>query len=226
MQRSVVYIVAKAPRSGAAKTRLSPMLSTDRAAEVAHGFLLDTLLLARRARGVAVRAVCRDADEARIVRALGGPSLDVLCQREPGLGAALEECFHHGLSDGYGTVAVLGSDSPTLPAAHIEQAFAALGEHDVAIGPSEDGGYYLLAARATHPTLFREMIWSTDQVCRATLERCAAAGLRATLLAEWYDVDTPACLQRLTRDLEALPADVAPHTRLTLAEIAFAPMRV
>lgn len=225
MQSSVVYVVAKAPRSGAAKTRLAPMLSADEAAEVARGFLLDTLLLARRARGVTVRAVCRDPDEARAVRELGGPGLDVLCQREPGLGAALEACFHHGLADGYGAVAVLGADSPTLHPEIVERAFAALGDHDVAVGPSEDGGYYLLAARATHPTLFREMVWSTDRVCRETLERCAAAGLRASLLPEWYDVDTPECLRRLTRELETLPTDVAPNTRRALAEIAFAPVR-
>jgi uncharacterized protein len=219
MQRSVVYVVAKAPRPGCAKTRLSPVVTPEQAALLARGFLLDTLLIARRARGVAVRAVCRDADDAAYLRDLGGPDLDVLCQREPGLGAALEECFRDGLADGFDRVAALGSDSPTLPSEMLERAFAALDGHDVAIGPSDDGGYHLLAARAVHPSLFRDMVWSTADVCRETLARSAAAGLRSAVLPRWYDVDTPECLRRLITDLEAGPPDLAPHTRRTLAAL-------
>ena len=217
---AVVYVVAKAPHAGAVKTRLQPAVAPAEAADLARAFLLDTLSLARRARGVVVRAVCRDVADAAAVRALGGPDLDVLCQREPGLGAALKECFRHGLADGFDAVAVLGSDSPTLPPPVLEAAFAALDAHEVALGPCDDGGYYLLAARAVHPTLFREMTWSTCRVVDETLARCAAAGLRTTLLPTWYDVDTPADLDRLRTDLAAAPTDVAPCTRAVLSTIA------
>ena len=122
MSGAVVYVVAKAPWAGAVKTRLLPAVTPVEAAGLARAFLLDTLVLARRARGVTVRAVCRDAVDATAIRELGRPSLDVLCQREPGLGAALEECFRHGLADGFGAVAVLGSDSPTLPPSVLEVA--------------------------------------------------------------------------------------------------------
>ena len=219
MQPSVVYVVAKAPRPGAAKTRLTPAVSPNQAAALARAFLLDTLRLAGRVPGVVVRAVCRDPSEAIDVRALGGPDLDVLCQRQPGLGVALEECFRHGLADGFAKVAVLASDSPTLPSEIIGAALAALDRYDVALGPCEDGGYYLLAARAVHPTLFRDMAWSTDSVFNETLARSERSGLRVATLPVWYDVDTPESLPRLIRDVEARPRELAPHTRRTLVAI-------
>jgi uncharacterized protein len=213
----VVYVVAKAPRAGAVKTRLVPPLTPEEAAALARAFLLDTLALARAARGVEVRAVCRDAADAAAVRAIGGADLQVLCQHTPGLGGALEECFAHGLADGFGAVAVLGSDSPTLPSAIVEQTFAALDRADVAIGPTDDGGYYVLAARAVHPTLFREMVWSTDRVFGETVARCTAANLRVATLPRWYDVDTPDDLDRLRAELGAGRAERAPSTRSVLA---------
>ncbi len=223
MLPSAVYVVAKAPRPGLVKTRLSPRVSLEQAASLARAFLLDTLLLARHARHVVVRAVCRDPAEAAIVRELGGATLEVLCQGEPGLGAALEECFYHGIADGFDRVAVLGSDSPTLPSELVEQAFATLDRHDVAIGPSEDGGYYLLAARALHPSLFRGMVWSTDTVFHETLARCRRDGLCSAILPSWYDVDTGDCLARLIRELDVASPGTAPNTRLALQAIASRP---
>jgi uncharacterized protein len=124
---------------------------------------------------------------------------------------------------------VLGMDLPTLAPDVVRDAFECLrdapvgtkgaGAADVALGPSEDGGYYLLAARAAHPRLFREMTWSTSDVARETLARCAALGLRVRLLPPWNDVDDEASLLALRDFLEAAPPDVAPHTRQVLAEL-------
>jgi uncharacterized protein len=215
MADSVVYVVAKAPRPGAVKTRLSPILDPEQSAALARGFLLDTLATVRAATGVATRVVCRDPADASAIREMVG-EVDLLCQRGDGLGAALEECFQAGLAAGFARVAVLGSDSPTLPGWIIGRAFASLDACDIAIGPTEDGGYYLLAARVLHPTLFRGMVWSTDSVFRETLARCEAAGLLTTILPTWYDVDAPDDLERLRSDLAAGPPDVAPHTRRAL----------
>jgi glycosyltransferase A (GT-A) superfamily protein (DUF2064 family) len=113
-------------------------------------------------------------------------------------------------------VAVLGADSPTLPAYVIREAFDALDAADVSLGPSEDGGYYLLASRRVHPSLFREMIWSTDTVAQETIVRCEAAGLTLHLLPAWYDVDDSLALDRLLADLETAPPGIARHTRLIL----------
>ena len=219
MNSSVVYIVAKAPRPGTAKTRLSPPLTPEQAARVAEAFLLDVLGLARQARALVVRAMCRDQSDLDHIRQLCGRHVEVLCQLEPGLSAALEECFIHGLADGFAKVAVLGGDSPTLPPGLIEQAFDALDSHDVVVGPTEDGGYYLLGARAAHPMLLRGMVWSTDRVFEDTMARARGAGLETAVLPPWYDVDTPEDLARIARDLESGPSGLAPHTRDVLKAV-------
>jgi uncharacterized protein len=216
LKEALVYVVAKAPRPGEAKTRLSPPLDAADAADLARAFLLDAVECAGRAGNVTPRVVCRDAD-ADDVREVVGPRIEIYCQRGVGLGAALEECFHHGQGDGFSRVAVLGSDSPTLPPAAIEEGFSALERADVAIGPSEDGGYYLLAARRPHPTLFRDMAWSHAAVFRETISRCDAAGLRVATLREWYDVDDADGLRRLCDDLASAPDHVAIHSRRAIA---------
>ncbi len=208
-------MVAKAPLAGQAKTRLCPPLTSGQAAHLAGAFLRDTIALTRGA-AVDVRLLCRDEDErAALLPYAGAASVHV--QRGTGLGAALESAFEQGLRDGYAAVAVLGADTPTLPPAVVAQAFAALeGNDDMALGPSDDGGYYLLAARRLHPELFRDMTWSTNDVTAETLRRCAARALRTHLLPEWGDVDDAAALTRLRASLADAGPDVAPHTRAAL----------
>jgi rSAM/selenodomain-associated transferase 1 len=217
----LVYVVAKAPRAGAVKTRLCPPLRPEQAALLYRGFLLDSLETAAQIRDAAVRAICpSDTGQQTLARLL--PSgIRLTGQRSPGLGSALEECFSTGLADGYQTVAVLASDNPTLPARFIERAFEQVERRqaDLALGPTEDGGYYLLAARAVHPRLFRDMTWSTAEVLAETLRRCRADYLRAALVDTWYDVDTPAALAALASRLPDLPLTCAPHTRSALAAI-------
>jgi rSAM/selenodomain-associated transferase 1 len=211
----VVYVVAKAPRAGVSKARLCPPLSARWAARLAEAFLLDVLETVRRA-GCAARIVCRDAGEQAALEQIAG---DVYVSAQPGagLGDALEWAFREGLDDGYSAVGVLGADSPTLPADVLVESFDVLDRAvDVGLGPSEDGGYYLLTAREVHSGLFREMIWSTATVAAETLARCVANRLTAHLLPEWYDVDDFASLQRLSADLLAAPPSLAPRTREVL----------
>jgi rSAM/selenodomain-associated transferase 1 len=213
---SVVYVVAKAPRTGMTKTRLCPPLVPAQAAELARAFLLDTLTNVMLA-GLSPRIRCRGLAEQRLLRRLAGPSVPVSIQAGVGLGDALEGAFQEGLADGSGAVAVLGADSPTLPVPILREAFIALTDGtDVVLGPALDGGYYLLAARAVHPRLFREMTWSTAGVASETLRRCRTLGLRTHVLRPWYDVDDPASLAALRGDLRQLPGSTAPHTRAVL----------
>ena len=110
-----------------------------------------------------------------------------------------------------------GADSPTLPALVIREAFAALTNGaDMALGPAEDGGYYLLAARGVHPSLFYDMPWSTSGVASETLRRCRALGLRTHMLPVWYDIDDAASLASLRRDLRRPPMSTGPQTRAAL----------
>jgi len=212
----VVYVVAKAPQPGVSKTRLCPPLTPDQASRLAAAFLHDTLSNVALA-GLSPRIVCRGTTEQQKLRRLVGPQTQVSIQSGAGLGDALDAAFRQGVADGFAAVAVLGADSPTLPALVIREAFAALtDDNDVALGPAEDGGYYLLAARRLYPWLFRDMPWSTDGVASETLRRCQALGLRTHVLPAWYDVDDAASLAILRMDLRRLPVTTVPHTRAAL----------
>jgi rSAM/selenodomain-associated transferase 1 len=215
--RRIVYAVAKAPRPGLSKTRLSPPLSPDQTAELATAFLLDTLSSVEQA-GCEARLICRTADEARLLQRLTRGIVPIDVQEGEGLGAALESAFRFGLDGTDAGVAVLGTDSPTLPPSVIAEAFTALERGvEVALGPCEDGGYYLLGARDLHPGLFRDMPWSTDRVAALTLARCQAAALATHVLPIWYDVDDAPSLRHLEQDLSTCPAGVAAATRAVLA---------
>jgi hypothetical protein len=99
---------------------------------------------------------------------------------------AFGECFARGAR----RVAIVGTDAPDCTRAHVTAAWAALDTHDVAVGPTHDGGYYLLALARPCPGLFQDIAWSTPDVLRATLARAAAAGLSVARLATLRDVDT------------------------------------
>jgi len=190
----VVYVVAKAPQPGVSKTRLCPPLTPDQASQLARAFLHDTLANATLA-GVTPRIVCRTASEQHELRRLVGALTQVSMQSGAGLGDALVSAFRDGLADGFTAVAVLGADTPTLPVLVIREAFAALTNGaDVALGPAEDGGYYLLAARGVHPSLFHDMPWSTSgwpaRLCVAvehwaSARMCCPPGTTSTTRRRW-----------------------------------------
>jgi glycosyltransferase A (GT-A) superfamily protein (DUF2064 family) len=90
---------------------------------------------------------------------------------------------------------------------------------DVVLGPSEDGGYYLIGAKRIHPALFQGIEWSTPQVTDDTLARARELGLTVAQLPPWYDVDTPADLERIRSDLGSIPGDALPHTRRFFAQL-------
>jgi rSAM/selenodomain-associated transferase 1 len=220
MTMHVLYLVAKAPRPGVTKTRLSPPLSHDQAAELATAFLVDTLASAQNA-GCEVRIICRNLEERRLLLDLTGGRVRVDVQDGRDLGDALESAFALGLLDASRGVAVLGTDSPTLRPDVVTDGFAALdGGADVALGPCEDGGYYLLAARSLHLSLFRDMPWSTDRVAAITVSRCLAAGLSTHMLPTWYDVDDAPSLRRLEADVLSCPGEIATSTRALMASWA------
>jgi glycosyltransferase A (GT-A) superfamily protein (DUF2064 family) len=125
------------------------------------------------------------------------------------------------LRDGCDAAILIDSDTPTLPTERLERAVAVMKEGgcDLVLGPSEDGGYYLIGLRRLHPELFEGMPWSTPTVLEETLRRARALGLSAFTLPAWYDVDTAADLARLQADLAAGPDGLPPrHTRRFVLE--------
>jgi rSAM/selenodomain-associated transferase 1 len=215
--RRALVVVGKAPIAGQVKTRLCPPLTAQRAAGLHRAFLRDTVALAQAVDSVEVVVLYPPCDgaERALIEALG-PTARLLPQRGEGLGDALSGAAAALLADGYDQIALISSDNPDLPPAYVAAAFAALDDHDVALGPAEDGGYYLIALSRPHLGLFERITWSTAVVFDQTRQRAAELGLSLAALPPWRDVDDLAGLRRLHADLAAGPADVAANTRAFL----------
>lgn len=209
---STLLVVAKQPAAGQTKTRLCPPLDGKTAADLYACFLRDTLDLMRRVPGVRREVGYLPAGAEGYFRALA-PDMALRLQRGADLGERLDHLLTATLAEGAQKAVVMDSDSPTLPAAYVAQAFAQLDTHDVVLGPCDDGGYYLIGLRQPQPRLLREVTMSTPRVVLDTLAIADELGLRTALLPGWYDVDTAAELTRLSAELVESPPDVAAHTR-------------
>lgn len=199
MTTACLLLFTKPAQPGKVKTRLIPTLGAERAAAL-HQALVDDLVARLSGGRFNLRvAWALDAEEP-----LPGRFDDEVRQEGEGLGERLFAAL--ATAGRSGPVAAIGGDHPELDAARVEEAFARLAAGaEVVLGPSADGGYYLiaLAARGVVPELFRGVPWSTSEVLVVTLERCRQLGLRCELLAEGWDVDRPEDLDRLERELGA-----------------------
>lgn len=215
MLRALI-VIGKAPEPGSTKTRLVPFLTPAQAAELYRAFLLDAVELGR-GLGWERLAVVHPRGAGPSLQAILSEQVQLLEQPASGLADALGYAFKRQLDDGFERVVLIGSDNPTLAAAPIEEACAALTEPtDVSIGPTSDGGYYLIGMRQPHLGLFGGIDWSTSRVYAQTVARAHELGLRVHPVREWYDVDAPADLHRLRRELGSLPHTIAAHTRRVL----------
>jgi rSAM/selenodomain-associated transferase 1 len=202
MIRPAGVLMMKAPLAGFVKTRLAPPLKAEEAAALAGCFARDAARCALEAGGEVVIAYAPAAGRATLEPLLPSCSHWVE-QKGDGLGARLEAVAAEVFRSGFGPVAVAGADSPTLPPSYVSRALAALaaGDADIALGPTEDGGYYLVGLRRPAPGLFRNVEWSTPRAYAQTARNAAALGLRLLELPRWYDVDTPEDLARLRAEL-------------------------
>lgn len=219
MRRSnqALLYMTKWPESGRAKTRLSPPLTLEEAARLARCFLLDTLDAARVADADRYLAFA-PMDAREPFRALVGPDVGLIPAEGAHLGVSLHEAMRAAFALGYARAAVVASDVPHLPPTRYADAFAALNSADVAIGPSADGGYYLLATARPIPRLFEGIAWSTETVCTTTLARAAELSLRVAVLPSCDDVDTAADLPRLHAALRGQPHGARTRAALVALE--------
>ena len=211
MPDTTVCLFAKPPRAGEAKTRLIPALGAEGAAALARAFLEDTwALLAALPWARAVLSSPLPWPEPL----LPSPAPELWLQGEGELGARLERILTRALAQTPLAMA-LGADSPGLPPAHLVQARAALAEADAVLGPSADGGFYLLGLRrALPPGALSGLPWSAPDTLLHTEARLRTLGLRVARSAPYLDVDTPEDLQRLRAHAELH----APATRAALAQ--------
>src|SRR5213595_2726114 len=226
-------VMTKAPQAGRVKTRMIPPLTPEEAAELNRCFLRDT--------AAAISSACsrrpvRDARKTARASAIavytpvGAESayndilpddFSLLPQRGDKFGERLYFAVEDLFKCGFDSVCLIDSDSPTVPADHFAQAVELLSTSDdrIVLGPSDDGGYYLIGVKKPHRHLFEQIDWSTERVLNQTMQRATEIGSEVKLLPTGYDVDDDASLRRLCNELLGKQGDdsVAPSTRKFLA---------
>lgn len=199
-------VITKAPQAGRVKTRLTPPLSAEEAAALNTCFLRDTAAAISRTsaggktQGVAVYTpLGSEAAYAEILPA----DFILVPQREGDFGERLLKATQDLLQLGFDSVCLIDSDSPTVPETVYARAAAYLSDpqDSVVLGPSDDGGYYLIGLKRAHRRLFEQIDWSTERVLEQTIAAAREIDLPVRLLPTWYDVDDRATLARLCQEL-------------------------
>jgi uncharacterized protein len=224
-------VMAKAPLIGTVKTRLVPPLTHEEAASLSRCFLRDT------ADNIADVGTLHDAQgvivytPAEAQGAFDGilpKGFQFIAQRGASLGERLLNATSDLLAQGYDSICLINSDSPTLPPAILRSAISALAAAGdrLVLGAADDGGYYLIGLKQAHANLFKGIAWSTADVLAHTLARAREISLEVVKLADWYDVDDAASLERLCEEFSNPVSSengnypyAAPHTRAYLTDL-------
>ena len=212
----VLVIMAKAPRPGTVKTRLAPRLPLQAVTAFYRCLLGDTLALAQSLGGVEIAIMCPASDVSELAR-LAGQRTRVVAQKGEGLAAGLTSVFAHFAGGHQRRIIAFNSDSPHLPRSVLEEAFETLVAHDTVVGPTQDGGYYLVGAKASHPTLFMGDRMGTSGALERLLSRARDLELSVGFADSFYDIDVADDLIRLAAELRRAPAR-APRTAVWLKQ--------
>ena len=205
---SVVAIMARAPdgaRAPKSRLRQAVPAESDRR-QLYAAFLADTVATCRTLPGVAVRVAYAPGGGTDGFTPLGIDDVDLLAQRGDDLGARERNLFEDLFAAGFAKVVVVGSDLPTLPAAHVAEALARLKSATVTLGPAVDGGYYLIGLTAPEPggavpDLFTDIRWGTSTAFEDTVRAATRTGFSVERIPVWYDVDDADGLARLRGDV-------------------------
>lgn len=211
---TALAVMARYPEPGKVKTRLAATIGAELATALYRAFILD--LHARFVAGPWALVWMYEPPDAPF-EALVGAGTVCRPQRGAELGERMRNCFEVLLdgADSYDRVIMIGADVPHIDAAHIEEADRTLCDHDVVLGPSADGGYYLIALRQPHD-IFSAIAMGTSSVLSQTVEAVKRAGLRHHLLPPSFDIDEEGDLIQLWQRLHQSGAPDLPHTRAIL----------
>src|SRR5258706_940433 len=205
-----LVIMAKAPKPGKVKTRLTESLPPAAVTALYRCLLEDTVALATSLASVEVAVMCPEPDQEELAQLIGN-KVKVVAQKGEGLAAGLNSVFQHFTAGGQRQVIAFNSDSPHLAPSVLDSAFGILATHDVVVGPTHDGGYYLVGAKAVHPTLFESDGMGTRSALDRLLARTKDLELSTALTQPFYDIDVANDLILLARQLRLAPAK-APRT--------------
>lgn len=214
--RHAFVIFAKAPEPGNVKTRLQPCLAQEESAELYRNFILDTVKMSQKLENTDVYMACLPSKEhPAFAELVVGTNIELIDQRGHDLGERMHNVLRYFILRGYRKSVIVGADSPSLPVDYIEMAYKDLDHKHLVVGPSYDGGYYLLGAAGISPDIFDQVPWSTMNVFNITLRKARAQKLEYAVLPYWYDVDTVRDLHHLYGHLTSIcPAGngVGKHT--------------
>lgn len=192
-----LLVFLKYPEPGKVKTRLAKSLGHERAAELYREFIASTLENCSRLARAACFATFTPAQKKTQLQAMyPGPWQWLEQSSSTNLGERIHHAINAVLAQGYRRVLAAGTDSPDLPLAFLEEAAEKLREHDLVLGPAEDGGYYLIGVKSAPQALFEKIDWSTERVLAQTLRNAKHLNWSVHLLPQWYDVDDERTLQR------------------------------
>lgn len=216
----VLLIFAKQPCPGKVKTRLTPPLSPQEAAELYRCMLFDTISKVASLSGVEKIIFYEPSPGAGNFFQTAFSNVRCFPQEGAGLGERLANAFEKVFGLGFELAAGIGTDSPDLPIPHLEESFRLLAEDvaDVIFGPATDGGYYLVAMKSFLPAVFRGIPWSTERVLEKSIDAVELSGFRVGRLPAWHDLDTADDLQTF---LSVGGSDRAPDTTRFLREKGF-----
>lgn len=189
---NTLVLMAKAPEPGKVKTRLVPPLTPAEAAEFYHCLLVDQLDHLASFGGADLYLAYAPDDAAGFFQRLVPRRMSCFPQRGGDIGERMNHCFVEMTARGYRNVVVIGSDLPPLPLPFLETAFGMLqeGQRSVVLGPSRDGGYYLIGMNRSWPQVFADIPWSSSQVLACTVARLNGLGAPPALLPRWMDIDS------------------------------------
>ena len=209
MVKTCVIVFAKNPIPNQVKTRLVPPLSSEQAATLYTAFLIDWCQTLAELPDVDIVIAYTPPEAQSDLQALIGDDAIYIPQMGADLGERLTSATQWAAEHGYIKIIIVGSDSPTLPILHISETLTLLDSRDIVIGPSTDGGYYLIGFSAetlttTVPLVFKEIAWSTADVFQQTIVRIYSAKVTLGLLPPWYDIDTPEDLAFLHTHISAM----------------------
>lgn len=196
-------VFAKYWQPGKVKTRLATSLGDVKAARIYEAFVAATIarLSAIDCQKMLAYSPADDATRAEF-EAANATGWALMPQADGNLGQRMATYFDEQFASGAERVLLLGTDSPNVPMVEVQEAFEHLKTADVVLGPTSDGGYYLVGAANQTPPIFADIPWSTSEVLTATTARLEDAGISYAQLDPWYDVDELFDLHQLIEDLQ------------------------
>jgi uncharacterized protein len=221
IRADALAVMAKAPVPGQVKTRLLPLLTAEEAAELSRSLLVDQLNQVKELNTADFYLAFAPDDARLLMEHLAPACFHLFPQQGDELGARMAAVFKKLFDLGYKNIVLIGADLPPVPLRFFFEAYAFLESSNkrVVLGPSRDGGYYLVGCNQPTPEIFEGMCWSHSLVLAQTLERLAASRVDFHLLPSWFDIDTLDDLRHLPSALDSTFENTMPKTAALLQRL-------